>query len=140
LVQWIYWYLVIAYVYIQEAIIFLSSKSLQYLIYEWKWEMCFSRGLVQFFVINAHFPTYHCSCGNESLFLFWITIISPFLGTTLKWLTQPLFNIGYIIPASSSFVTSFLTTSFIVGLRRLWGIVIDLYSSSSKSCAYNKMG
>ena len=48
-------------------------------------------------------------------------VIPPFFGTTRTRLSHWLSEIGYIIPTSNSLTTSFLTTSFMVGLRHLYG-------------------
>ena len=68
--------------------------------------------------------------GISSPFSLCIVVMPDFLGTTWVGLTQVLSDIGYIMPACSSFKTYALITSCICGFSILWGCLTDFTSSS----------
>ena len=57
LVFGVHWDLVISWITIQKAIIFVPSQTLHHLINKWKWKMIFPGGSVQFLVVYTNSPT-----------------------------------------------------------------------------------
>ena len=68
--------------------------------------------------------------GISSSFSLCTVVMPDFLGTTWVGLTQVLSDMGYMMPACSSFKTSARTTSCICGFSLLWGCLTDFASSS----------
>ena len=92
--------------------------------------MILPSGGIQFTVVNAN----SSSRLNTSWYQFIIFVLCYYQSYPL-WhymirLTHLLSEIGYIIPASNSFITSGLTTSCIAGLSLLYGSLDGLQFSS----------
>ena len=68
--------------------------------------------------------------GISSPFSLCTVVMLDFLGTTWVGLTQVLSDIGYMMPACSSFKTYALTTSCICGFSLLCGCLTNFASSS----------
>ena len=99
--------------------------------------MIFPGCIIHLHVINAHLIPRLCPCRNQLDLLILHHCDSSFLRNHM---TQLLFKIGQMIPASKTFMISLLTTSFKFEFSLLYCSIEDFDSSSRGILCMQKCG